>query len=409
VIAFFRSLGVSKRLSILVEGESLFNDGVAIVLFSLALGAAAIAGESTGNGLNLSSAILEFLRVALGGLGVGFVLGLVVSYVILKNIDDHLIETMTTLVLAFGAYVAAEQFHLSGILAVVAAGLMVGNLGSQNTSPSTALAIDNFWELLAFVANSLVFLLIGLRIELGNWLLFFVPIVVALLAVLLSRAITVYGLAALHNRLAAEHAKVPLAYRHVMFWGGLRGAISLALALIISDDRFGASVAQELQTMTFSVVLFTILVQGTTIEALIRRLGLAQRPPQSIEQQRRQALVYAKRAGQRELERLRREGIIHREIWEAMGDVYEEELESVKQRLRDHLETYPELEQELYLQVRADLLRAERSAITDAARRGFIAEEVHAELAGEADKRMAALELVMQTLGMPADGSAEQE
>jgi CPA1 family monovalent cation:H+ antiporter len=409
VIAFFRSLGVSKRLSILVEGESLFNDGVAIVLFNMALGAAVVSGNSAEAGLNLSNAILEFLRVSLGGLGVGFVLGLVVSYVILKNVDDHLIETATTLALAFGAYVTAEQFHVSGILAVVAAGLIVGNLGSQNTSPSTSLAIDNFWELLAFVANSLVFLLIGIRIELGQRLEYFIPIVVAVLAVLLSRAITVYVLAGFHGRLVADYAKVPTAYRHVMFWGGLRGAISLALVLTIGRNLFGASIAEELQTMTFGVVLFTILVQGTTIETLIRRLGLARRPPQSIEQQRRQTLVYAKRAGQRELERLRREGIVFREIWEAMSDVYEEELETLKERLRDHLETYPELEQELYLQVRADVLRAERSAITDAARRGFISEEVHTELASEADRRMAALELVMQTVGIKTGGTSEQE
>jgi CPA1 family monovalent cation:H+ antiporter len=311
--------------------------------------------------------------------------------------------------LAFGAYVTAEQFHVSGILAVVAAGLIVGNLGSQNTSPSTTLAIDNFWELLAFVANSLVFLLIGIRIELGQRLEYFIPIVVAVLAVLLSRAITVYVLAGLHGRLVADYAKVPTAYRHVLFWGGLRGAISLALALTIGRNLFGASIAEELQTMTFGVVLFTILVQGTTIEALIRRLGLARRPPQNIEQQRRQALVYAKRAGQRELERLRREGIVFREIWEAMSDVYEEELETLKKRLRDHLETYPELEQELYLQARADVLRAERSAITDAARRGFISEEVHTELASEADRHMAALELVMQTVGIKTGGASVQE
>ncbi len=202
VIAFFRSLGVDKRLSIIMEGESLFNDGVAIVIFNLALAAAAtvVLTGATGAAFTLSGAIVEFLRVALGGIGVGLGLGFVVSYLILKNVDDHLIETATTVALAFGAYVLAERFHVSGILAVVAAGLMVGNIGTLNTSPTTQLTLENFWEFLAFVANSLVFLLIGLEIQITQLVEFTVPILVAVAAVLLSRAITVYSLTALNNR-----------------------------------------------------------------------------------------------------------------------------------------------------------------------------------------------------------------
>ena len=147
VIAFFRSLGVSKRLTILVEGESLFNDGVAIVIFNLALAAGTLSGS-----FGLGEALQSFFIVAFGGVAVGITLGYVVSYIILKNVDDHLIETATTVALAFGSFVVAESFgqfigveglHFSGILAVVAAGLMVGNIGFQNTSPTTKLTLDN--------------------------------------------------------------------------------------------------------------------------------------------------------------------------------------------------------------------------------------------------------------------------
>ena len=403
VIAFFRSLGVSKRLAILVEGESLFNDGVAIVIFNLAVGAAAVAGSTGVIELTVGGAIVEFIIVAFGGLGVGLFLGYVVSTIILKNVDDHLIETATTVALAFGSFLTAESFgsiigieglHFSGILAVVAAGLMVGNIGSQNTSATTQITLNNFWEFLAFIVNSLVFLLIGLEIEIVQLVPNIFPIIVAVLAILVSRAIIVYSLGWVHGRFLNPRRPIPTSYQHVMYWGGLRGAISLALVLGISSDLFGATVATELRVMTFGVVLFTLLGQGITIERLIRRLKLSDKPPQRTEQQRRQALLYAKWAGRRELERLRQDGILFRDIWEAMGEVYDKEIDHNKATLRAHLRDYPELEQEMYLQAREETLKAEKRAISDAARRGLISEEVQEELSRELNNRSAALELI---------------
>lgn len=410
VIAFFRSLGVSKRLSILVEGESLFNDGVAIVVFSLAI---AMATDPTG-GFVLSAAIIEFLRVALGGLAVGLALGFAVSYLILKNVDNAMIETTTSVAVAFGAYVAAEQFHLSGILAVVAAGLMVGNIGMQNTSPTTKLTLENFWEFLAYAVNSLVFLMIGLEVVIEQLFIWGIPILVAVAAILLSRAVVVYSLTWLHGRFTSE-GRIPLAFRHVMYWGGLRGAISLALALTLTNKEFGSMIGQELRVMTFGVVLFTLLVQGTTIEKLIRRLGLADKPSQKIELQRRQALLYAKMTGQKELERMRKEGILFKDVSEAMNAVYEVEITHHKAALREHLQAYPELEQDMYLQARADVIKAERNAYGDAAQRGFISDEMYEELVEEADRRLAALELIKnnhrwrrESLPAAADGQEER-
>ena len=403
VIAFFRSLGVSKRLAVLVEEESLFNDGIAIVIFNLAIGAAAVAGSTGVIELTVSEAIVEFIIVAFGGLGVGLFLGYVVSTIILKNVDDHLIETATTVALAFGSFLTAESFgsiigieglHFSGILAVVAAGLMVGNIGSQNTSATTQITLNNFWEFLAFIVNSLVFLLIGLEIEIVQLVPNIFPIIVAVLAILVSRAIIVYSLGWVHGRFLNPRRPIPTSYQHVMYWGGLRGAISLALVLGISSDLFGAAVATELRVMTFGVVLFTLLGQGITIERLIRRLKLSDKPPQRTEQQRRQALLYAKWAGRRELERLRQDGILFRDIWEAMGEVYDKEIDHNKATLRAHLRDYPELEQEMYLQAREETLKAEKRAISDAARRGLISEEVQEELSRELNNRSAALELI---------------
>ncbi|RMG99001.1 MAG: Na+/H+ antiporter [Chloroflexi bacterium] len=390
VIAFFRSLGVSKRLALLVEGESLFNDGTSIVLFNLALGAALAANEN----FTWQTGVIEFFRVSLGGLAVGAVLGYAVSYLILKNVDDHLIETATTVALAFGAFVAAEEFHLSGILAVVTAGLMVGNIGSQNTSPTTQITLENFWEFMGFVVNSLVFLLLGLEVEISRLIANLTPSVVAIVAVLLSRVIIVYGFSWIYGRFLSPTRRIPMKFQHVMYWGGLRGAISLALALTLTGRVFGPAIAQELRLMTFGVVLFTLLVQGITIERLIQRLGLAAKPETEVEQQRRQAILYARQAGQRELSRLYRDGILFPDIWEAMATVYDEQIDQSKLALRDHLLKYPELEQEMYLQARERALRAERQAISDAARRGVISDDLHHQLIREADNHLAALELL---------------
>lgn len=395
VVAFFRSLGVSKRLSLLVEGESLLNDGVAIVIFGLASGLieSVPIGTAPAEFSPLTNVILTFLEVAFGGLAVGIVLGYVVSSIVLRNVDDPLIETATTVAVSFGAYVTAEQFHLSGILAVVAAGLFVGNIGAQNTSPTTQVTLDNFWEFMAFVANSLVFLFIGLRIELRQFQPNLFPIIVAVLAVLLSRLVVVYTMGWINNKLN-QKSHIPLSYRHVMFWGGLRGAISLALALTLFEF-FPARVAQELQLMTFGVVLFTLLVQGTTISRLLQRLGLSGRKGRLLEQQRRQGLLFATQAGKRELDRLFEEGILSPNIWQAMADVYEDEIDTRNHALREHLLEHPELEMEMILQAREDTLRAERSAIAEVFRRGLIGEEVYNDLIRETDNRAAALNLIL--------------
>jgi len=178
-----------------------------------------------------------------------------------------------------------------------------------------------------------------------------------------------------------------------MFWGGLRGAISLALALALTADDFGGDeeTAVALRGMTFGVVLFTLIIQGTTIEKLIAKLELAKRPFSHLELQRRLAHLHAKRTGKAELQRLRDEGFLFPDVGEAMATIYDEELVEHNLKLRQHMQAYPELELEMFLQARDDVLKAVRSSLTDALTRGFISEEVHEELVHEANERAEAL------------------
>lgn len=395
VVAFFRSLGVSRRLAVAVEGESLFNDGTAIVLFNIALGAALIGS------FDVVAGVFDFMRVAVGGLGIGIALGWIVSRLI-AQIDDYFIETTLTTVLAYGAYLAADQVHVSGVLAVVAAGIVSGNMGPQGMSPTTKIVLFNFWEYLAFLANSLVFLLIGIKVNVPQLLANMVPILVAVGAVLVGRGIVVYGLLWL-SHLGGSESRVPLSWRHVLFWGGLRGAISLALALSLP---MGLVKRDLLEVMAFGVVLFTLLGQGTTIQLLLRRLGLTERSEPIVAREMRLGRLLATQAGLRRLDELRREGLLAGEVWEGLRDEYNETREQLATEMSELFAQHADLEREVLLQARREALRTERGALGDALRRGLISDEVYRELTSDVDRRLEALVLISEATALST--SAEE-
>lgn len=263
VIATFKEAGVKGNLKILVESESLFNDGVAAVLFGLA-----IALASSSQSLSAVGIVLNMAYVIGGGLLIGLAVGVTALYVLSKT-TDHLIELTFTTIGAYGSFMLAEHFHCSGVLATLATGLMVGNLGHiKAISARGNEAIENFWEFAAFIANSIIFLLIGLyeakRFD-QNLLM---ASVCAIVLVLLGRMVAIYPVAALFRNTKYH---IPLTYQHIMVWGGLRGALALALALGLPNDMVYRS---QIITVTFVVVGFSILVQGITITPLLRHFGI---------------------------------------------------------------------------------------------------------------------------------------
>ena len=369
VVAIFRKLGAPKRLEVLLEGESLFNDGTAIVLFGLALEALLI-GE-----FNFVDGILGFILVSGGGIVVGLGLGWVVSRMI-AMVDDHLIETTLTTVLAFGAYLVAEQLHLSGVLAVVAAGLVTGSIGEKGMSPTTRIVVFNFWEYVTFLVNSAVFLMIGLQIEvsalwesraLGLWAIF---------AVLVARAIGIYGLTSFGR-------SIPSKWRHVLFWGGLRGAIALALALSLPTAM--GEHRDTLTLMTFSVVLFTLLFQGVSMEALLRRLGLITHSEAQIEYEQRHARAIASRSGYEHVERLHRIGLLSDHTWERIRPVILERVKALTSAVQEALQGAPELEAGELITARRESLRAQRNTLSTLRSDGVIGQETYEQLVAEVD------------------------
>jgi len=265
VIAIFREAGAHGRLLLLVEAESLFNDGTAAVAFAIVMAFAT--GRSVPAG-----AVVPLSVTMIGG---GVLCGAAVAAVALLlagGTEDHLVEIAVTTVAAYGSFLLAEHFNLSGVLATLTAGLIIGNSGKGSITVRGRDAVLAFWEYAAFVANSMVFLLIGIRMADRSLLVFWPAALMAILLVTLGRAAAIYPSCILFAR---SRRPVPVTYQHVLFWGGLRGALALALALGLPVEVPERS---EVIVSSFAVAAFSIFVQGLTMKPLLARLGQITKP-----------------------------------------------------------------------------------------------------------------------------------
>ena len=264
VIASFRELGAQPRVAMVVEAESLLNDGVAAVGFVVLTAIAAGASPA-------ASSIVPTFLWTLGG---GVLIGLGVSsaiLVIVGRTNDPLVEITLTTIAAYGSFQAAEHLHASGIISALTAGLVIGSFGNRLMSPEGRQRVDFAWEYFAFLANSFVFILIGMNVvdqpvrQLG-------PVAaLAVVLVLAGRAVSIYPLAALFS---PSRWRLPFSYQHTLVWGGLRGALALALALTVPTT---VPERNAIIVTAFAVVAFSILVQGLTMPWLIKRLGLVRK------------------------------------------------------------------------------------------------------------------------------------
>jgi CPA1 family monovalent cation:H+ antiporter len=358
VLATFKSLSAPKRLSTILEGESILNDGAAIVVFAILLEML-----ESGN-INLVSGIAEFFIVCIGGVAVGLAVGYL-AYRVLASIDDPFIEIAITIILAYSSFLISEHFHVSGVIAVVAAGLVIGNYGKIfSMSPSTRVILVDFWSVIVFLINSIVFILIGINTHL-NILSAWKEILVAILAVTFARALVVYPVMTIW--------RFPSLWKHVVFWGGLRGVIPVALALSLAENKL-------ISAMTFGVVIFSLVCQGVTLEMFVRR-KFKDVKREKIEEVL--ARFIAAKSAKFELQRAVESGRVVEPVAERLMEDIDREIEESRKELERVLKEEDGVE--LIQKVKRYVLDAKKSAVREATARGVISHDVAEKLLREID------------------------
>lgn len=373
VLAIAKEMAVPKRLALLLEGESLFNDGTAVVLFQILL-----AGVITGN-FSLASGVGHFVQSVLGGAMVGFVLGYVASKVT-ATIDDPQIEITLTTIVAYSSYLLAHHFNASGVIATVVAGLLVGNFGTKGMSPRTRVALWSFWEYASFVINSILFLLVGMEVRVADLLHDWRAAGLAIGAVLLGRVLSVYGLTSLVNLFSR---KVDLRSQHVLVWGGLHGALSLALALSLGPDLVGRG---RILTLTFGVVAFSMVVQGLTIKPLIRALGIATAKEDEADRIRAQQIAVS--SARSELDDMLKTHILSTATYGKLRRELDGRLVTLSEQISEIYSKDSGRAQAEMETAKMRLMAAHKSSLEDAVRDGLISPQTGAKMVDAADSQL---------------------
>ena len=388
VLALFEELGAPERLSVLVEGESLINDGVGVVLFLTFLGLVQ-EGRTVEFLLEpgeLARTVLEIVVVSIGGLVVGLVLGYAV-YSVMANLDDQMTEIVLTFILAYGSFLVAEHvlarvigFHLSGVIATVVAGLFIGNRGAEYAmSPQTQISIFNSLDTAAFIVNTFIFITIGATTPISQLVTHGQLILLAIPLVLLARAAVVYPLSSLANRLNTDSPDISLSYQHILVWGGLHGSIPIALVLglpttLASGEPF--PFYAELRAMVFGVAAFSLVVQGLTMGRLLDRLGVATRSESEELYELLLGRARAVDAAMDAAERLHSAGEIPRTVYEDFTTEYERERDDLNETIARLMGEHPELRYESLLAGERRVLQEEKSALMSAVRKGVVSDDV---------------------------------
>ena len=381
VVGMFKTLGAPHRLSLLLEGESLLNDGTAIVLFSLVLDVVS-GGSASATGL-----IWEFVRIVGGGLAVGILIGLGISQVI-RQIDDPMIEITLTTLAAYGSFLAAEQFGFSGVIATVSAGMLCGNYAARTgMSPTTRIAAETFWEYIAFALNSIVFLLVGLRVHVRELIDSWAIILAAYAAVTLARAGVVFLVSSLNR--ANRNTAWPAPWNFVLTWGGMRGGLSMVLALALPP-----ALAQRdlLVTVTFGVVLTSILAQGLTMGPLLRRLGIVERHEARQTYHLKRGELRMTQAALSEVERMERLHLAPPAVLRSLRQEYEKRVDEVTESVEALQLEQEDLRAEEESRARRHVLLAEKEELLNDYHRGTLTAEAYEQLMGAVDARLARID-----------------
>jgi monovalent cation:H+ antiporter, CPA1 family len=336
VIALFKELGAPERLTILVEGESLLNDATAIVVFNIILGLA-ISGSFAWTDAGL--AVFEFVRVFLGGVLVGALIGLAISEVLHRLFTGLSAFMIMSIVVAYASFIIAEHtFHVSGVMAVVASAITLGVLWITRISQAATHVVKETWEVISLVSNSLLFLLVGLSVNVADLIDRIDVILVAIFLVLLARAATIYSLVPATIHLFTL-PRVSLGDRHIMWWGGLKGGLAIAIVLSVPDSLPGKDL---LLNITLGVVIFSLIVNAPTIRPLIHLLGIDKLTGDELAELK-QGLSHAEKKSSQILNLVYNNGLISRSteqlIFKKTEDIFVSEASAfVKEQGTRHLQ-----------------------------------------------------------------------
>jgi len=370
MIAVFKEIPVPSRLSTIVEGETLFNDAAALVSFNL------ISQVFSTGSLTLTEGIQQLLFIALGGCFVGLVLGYL-SIPIFTRLDDPLSSLLLTVAVALGTFQVGQLLGVSGAVAVVIAGLIFGNFGlSRNTSASNRITLLSFWEYAGFTANTFIFLLIGVEMNLVTLWNTLPAILLAVLAYQVGRVLTVYPLLA---GVSLFDRPIPLRWQHLLFLGNIKGSLSMALALSLPSTLPGREV---LIAIVFGSVLVSLVGQGLSLPWIVKRLKLSKFSETHQQVEQLQAQLITAKAAQDELDTLLKSGILPKSVYEEMRSAYQVQIAAAEKTLREfYNRRVGEFDSKSGAlsklnAIRRRLLLAEKGALTEAMRKRILSEEI---------------------------------
>ncbi len=383
VLAIFKTLGAPKRLSLIADGESMFNDATAVIAFKLVAGFAF--ASSYFNSDKVFSSLGMFSYMFFGSIALGLILGVIGSELVRRIKSDPIVEATVTFCLALGAFALADHFvGMSGVITTVMAGVTFGNLGKTRISPTAKHFVNDLWEYIAFLSVSLVFFFAAFQLEPKLLLDYGAQLPWVIGIVLVARAISVYVSFAISNRsrLFKNEPDVPLSWQHIMNWGGLRGVIPLVLVYSIPDDY---SYKPALISFTLACFVFTLLINALSIRWLLvkLKLHLPKDEEEIIEEEHQIYLIEQKRQQLSDLPK---------------REFYKQLIHSVNKRLDDveliHQKRLNSLtnQADIVLSFKLQAIEISRSQIEELYHLGYISEGVALEYETQLDLQQDALE-----------------
>lgn len=368
VLSIFKKLKLPSKLANIMEGEVLLNDGSAIVLFKTILVMLSLSH------VNYVLTGLNVIWVILGGVVVGGICGYFVAQLI-KPQQDNMVEITLTFVLAFGAYQIAEAIHVSGVIAVVVAGIFIGTYGWRRVlTTSSQIVLASFWQFIAFIVNSIVFLLIGFGINFEVFGANIIAILIAFLAVFIGRIASIYPAFIFFNRLSVLRGtpKYPLNWQHIFVWANIKGSISMAMALSLP----AATPHKDLiVSIIFGIVLASLVIQGLTLVPLIKLFKLSNSGIARYDYEYNLAQVLVAKTVQEELEKLFNDGLIPLDMYNRMRSRYQVSYAKSERELRKIHDEVPDIALEQLLSLEEKVLILEKITINNCVRDNIISVE----------------------------------